>query len=509
MNETLTRRCNVVVDLIRSLPTAKITQSCKDRLLKLVQAELNFLSRSTILSGPISTNIGYVEAIVNVVLQPGINGVSCVCKTIQGPLQGRSFNVDFRGTHVDIVCTYNRKPTWFVVSDRNPKYISWSNKCSRKGLKTRLDFLLEAALSSVILQPVSIILCFANGIENVIAQRLKEDYSAVQISDFKQNIVEKKNVTKEYLGRPGTCYFSDIFQDVEGGEWVNVLDMKEKCIEDSRSDASNGNQVWMAFEIKVKEKNLGSGYVQCQIDRVNMVDKSCPENDFAQEEKHMDRLEEKLLSENVGLLKECIPQLDKKFLSILVSMDLSSDLLVNGKETTILKDNLINLDTTALVALVSELSNGCAKKLVEMSVEDMNRRFKSTTSFMRDQAKSEIRNPILEDMASILGGKRAIISQYVDDEFRDLISMCSGPNEKLRAECLLKCILVLPDNPSARVMGLPETGKIKLKHKVIFGTGDLLHAPTLTANMGFVRAVRQTGMPLLVLEHRPRALVGC
>lgn len=509
MNETLTRRCNIAVNLIQSLPTSKITQSCKDRLLKLVQAELNFLFRSPILSGPISTNIGYVEAIVNVVLQPGINGVSCVCKTIQGPLQGRTFNTDFRGSHVDIVCTYNRKPAWFVVSDRNPKYISWSNKCTRKGLKTRLDFLLEAALNCVILQPVSIILCFANGIENTIAQRLKEDYHAVEIPDFKQNIVENKSFTEEYLGRPGTCYFSDIFQDVEGGEWVNILDMKEKCIDDSRSNASNPNQVWMAFEIKVKEESFGSGCIKCQIDRVNMADKNCPEEGFVPEGKDIVQLEEKLLSGNAGLLKEYIPHLDNKFLSILVSMDPSSDVLVNGGETTNFKDNLINLDTTALVALVSELSNGCAKELVEMSEEDMNRRFKSTASFMREQAKSELECPILEDMAFILGGKRAIISQFVDDEFRDLISMCSGPNEKLRAECLLKLILVLPDNPSARVMGLPETGKIKLKHKVIFGTGDLFQSPTLTANMGFVRAVRQTGMPLLVIEHRPRALVGC
>ncbi|KAH9290162.1 hypothetical protein KI387_034279, partial [Taxus chinensis] len=463
------------------------------------------------------TNIGYVESIVNVVQQPAISGVSCVCKTVQGPLRERSFNTGFRGTHVDIVCAYNRKPAWFVVSDRNPKYISWSDKCNRKGLKTRLDFLLEAALSSVILQPVSVILCFANGIEDTIAQRLREDFSAVEIFDFKQRSVEKQNGTEKYLGMPGTCSVSDIFQDVEGGEWVNIVDANETCIENSKNvhecghcGSSHRNQGWMAFEIKIRqEESLGNRYIQCQTGTVNVGDKSCPEQIFNQEDKHVDQSEDDIFSQTVGTLTECILQFDKKFFSLLASVDLSSDILGNENEMISLKDNIINLDTTALVALVSELSNGCAKKLAEMSVEDMNKRFKSTANFMREQAKSELEHPILDDLASVLAGKKAVISEYVHNEFRDLISMCSGTNEKRRAECLLKCILVLPNNPSARVMGLPETGKIKSKHKIIFGTGDHLHAPTLTANMGFVRAVLQTGMPLLVLEHRPRALVGC
>lgn len=67
---------------------------------------------------------------------------------------------------------------------------------------------------------------------------------------------------------------------------------------------------------------------------------------------------------------------------------------------------------------------------------------------------------------------------------------------------------VVPDNPSARMMGLPTTRKIASKNRIVFGTGDHWHAPTLTANMGFVRAISQTGMSLLTIEHRPRALTG-
>lgn len=67
---------------------------------------------------------------------------------------------------------------------------------------------------------------------------------------------------------------------------------------------------------------------------------------------------------------------------------------------------------------------------------------------------------------------------------------------------------VVPDTPSRRMMGLPTTRKLALKNKVVFGTGDHWHAPTLTANMAFVRAVSQTGMSLSTIEHRPRALTG-
>lgn len=67
---------------------------------------------------------------------------------------------------------------------------------------------------------------------------------------------------------------------------------------------------------------------------------------------------------------------------------------------------------------------------------------------------------------------------------------------------------VVNDNPTERVMGLPTTRKLAMKNKIVFGTGDRWGAPTLTANMGFVRAVAQSGMSLSTIEHSPRALTG-
>ncbi|CAB4281817.1 unnamed protein product [Prunus armeniaca] len=65
---------------------------------------------------------------------------------------------------------------------------------------------------------------------------------------------------------------------------------------------------------------------------------------------------------------------------------------------------------------------------------------------------------------------------------------------------------VVPNSPSERMMNLPTTRKLALKNKVIFGTSDYWCAPTVTANMAFVRAISQTGMSLFTIEHRPRAL---
>ncbi|KAI3982808.1 hypothetical protein MKX01_010291 [Papaver californicum] len=101
-----------------------------------------------------------------------------------------------------------------------------------------------------------------------------------------------------------------------------------------------------------------------------------------------------------------------------------------------------------------------------------------------------------------------MICETVHSEFKELVSVCGGANERLRADQLLKHLSIVPDAPSVRMMGLPTTRKIAAKNKVVFGTGDYWRAPTLTANMGFLRAISQTGMSLLTLEHRPRALTG-
>ncbi|KAB8113108.1 hypothetical protein EE612_052017, partial [Oryza sativa] len=169
---------------------------------------------------------------------------------------------------------------------------------------------------------------------------------------------------------------------------------------------------------------------------------------------------------------------------------------------------MVNLDTTALVAIVSGISNGGVGKLMSIPEAETRARFKCNYKFVMDQAHSELQSPILVELGNAVDGKKCIICETVNSEFKEIVTMCGGPEEQTRSSQLLKRLIVVPDSPSARMMDLPTTRKLAMKNKVVFGTGDHWRAPTLTANMGFVRAVSQSGMPLLTIEHRPRALIG-
>lgn len=57
------------------------------------------------------------------------------------------------------------------------------------------------------------------------------------------------------------------------------------------------------------------------------------------------------------------------------------------------------------------------------------------------QARSEIQEPGLVKMGSVLSGKPGIVCKSVLSEFKELVSMYAGPNEKLRAEQLLKSLM--------------------------------------------------------------------
>ncbi|KAG8092068.1 hypothetical protein GUJ93_ZPchr0012g21028 [Zizania palustris] len=170
--------------------------------------------------------------------------------------------------------------------------------------------------------------------------------------------------------------------------------------------------------------------------------------------------------------------------------------------------DLMNLDTTALIAIVSGISNGGVEKLMSIPEAETRARFKCNYKFVIDQAHSELQSPVLVELGEAVDGKRCIICETVISEFKEIVSMCGGPEEKTRSSQLLKRLIAVPDSPSARMMDLPTTRKLAMKNKVVFGTGDHWRAPTLTANMGFVRAVSQSGMPLVTIEHRPRALIG-
>ncbi|KAI3801697.1 hypothetical protein L1987_29809 [Smallanthus sonchifolius] len=428
------KRCEGVLDTIETLP--HLSLSCKHTLSRLVQSELDFLSRlsstdyATKSEPSICVNIGHLEAVVHILQQPNILGVSRVCKTIG------LHNTTSKGAHVDIVCTFEGNPVWFIVSDRNPKYISWyaqQDSSRNKGLRARVQLLLEVAHHSVSLKPFSIIFFFSNGLDRFTLEKFHTEFGAVDVKSKFSN-------------------FDFNFSEELGGEWIDV--------------PARSYQHASVLEIKVNS----------------------PQD-----------ISKNLIVANPSV-KPCNINLGGSFGDLISQMVLSS----NGK----IDSDIVNFGTTALIAIVSGISNGGTQKLLATPDDELKTRFKGNTKFVINQVLSEIESPIHMDISKVICGRKCIICESVCSEFKELVLMCGGVNEKLRAEQLLKVVVVTPDCPSGRMMSLPTTRKLGLKNKIVFGTGDHWHAPTLTANMGFVRAVLQTGMSLFTFEHRPRALTG-
>ncbi|KAF3787713.1 C7orf25-like protein [Nymphaea thermarum] len=402
-------RCRRVIHKINGLPLSRIAQSCKATLLKSAKTELNFLSRLS----PFSTRIW--------------------------------------------------NPVWIIVSDRNPKYVSWHDSHRQKGLKARIQLVLETTLSASTLRPDSIIFFFAKGLSEIASQGLVKNFKATNISS--------KFIVSE----------DDIFEELEG-DWVKIT-QKVQTLTELVADSSRSHQGALAFQIRVND---------------------IKDNDDEGEDDQLSYMNAEADATNSP--GDIVAVSDSPFHLLLSAIRCNSTGL--DRLDNFFEERLINFDTTALVAIVTGTSNGCTEQLLKASESEMRRRFKSNYNFVLAQVKSECENPIIEELRALVCDKRPIICKTVCSEFKALVSLCGGPNEKVRADCLLKYLLVVPDNPSARIVGLPTTRKLSLKNKIIFGTGDYWHAPTLTANMAFVRAISQTGMSLLTFEHRPCALVG-
>ncbi|CAD5171568.1 unnamed protein product [Musa acuminata subsp. malaccensis] len=387
-------------------------------LLRLLDAELRSLSRlaSSALSLPLSSNVGYLESIARLLLHPSVRCVSRVSRPVPAACKDHP-------VHVDLVCTLHRRPAWFVVSDRNPVYLSWLGP---KGLRARVERVIAAARSAGPLKPTSVLFVFSRGIRDHVSDNLVDEFGAVEVGLLNDE--------------------EDVFEELDDG-WIGV-----------RWSGSSNSRV---FEVKIA---LDDGRDACR--SLEVVDER----------------------EEVGVL-------DDGFGSLVSRIDVDSA-------------DVVNFDTTALIAMVSGISNGGCERLMKAPEAEMRARFKGNYEFVMAQVTSELEHPILAELSIAIAGKKGIICESVLSEFQELVSMCAGPNESLRADQLIKHLQVVPDSPSERLVNLPTTRKIALKNKIVFGTGDHWHAPTLTANTGFVRAVSQTSMSLLTIEHRPRALTG-
>ncbi|CAH9056687.1 unnamed protein product [Cuscuta epithymum] len=439
--EEAKRRCRALISQIKNSP--KSPSSWKTTLLRLVNSELSFLDR-----------LNHSSVSPSVPLSLNIGHLEAVCYILGLPSV----------TSIARVCKsiptsppQNRRTgdsrryiDIVCCHNGNPVWILVSDRNPKYNdfneLRGRVVDVVKAARDSPLtVRPSSVILSFLNGLRDGVIQKLRDEFE-----------------TTEFAGFGDSSSFEHELKEEEG-DWVNVLpcrSFERACFLEIRIESfySSTELVYSKREVKI--------------------------------ENSVEHLE---MDKNTAL------NLGESFCSLVSRMKSWSAGDIGGNA------ELVNFDTTALVAAVSGISNGATFNVPE---SDLRARFKGNCDFVIHQVDTEMMSPIHAVMSDAISGKRGIVCESVFSEFQEIVSMCGGPREKLRAQHLLEKLKVVPDSPSARVMSLPTTRKLALKNKVAFGTGDHWHAPTITANMAFVRAVSQTGMSLFTLEHSPRALVG-
>ncbi|XP_042435243.1 uncharacterized protein LOC122021221 isoform X4 [Zingiber officinale] len=307
---------NRCLDLRHRVLHSGLPPSSYQSLTRLLDAELRSLSRLTSSPSPflpLSSNIGYLESIGRLLLHPSIQCVTRVSRPIIAA--GSDLPV-----HVDLVCTFRCCPAWFVVSDRNPSYLSWIGP---RGLRARVERVAVAARSAGALKPASVLLVFSRGVPSYVANNLVREFGASEINFFKNED-------------------EDVFKELEEG-WVGVR----------WPDSSNCR----VFEIKISPDDRGGAICSSQV-----------------------------MDETVEVCES-----SEGFGSVLSKMNMDSA-------------HAVNFDTTALVALVSGISNGDCERLMKAPEHEMRARFKGNYEFVTAQ---------------------------------ELVSMCGGQNEKLRAGWLL------------------------------------------------------------------------
>lgn len=195
-------------------------------------------------------------------------------------------------------------------------------------------------------------------------------------------------------------------------------------------------------------------------------------------------------------------------------------------ESSEVKENekvLINLDITALIALVSDEAYHDAlnttseskelKKFVQEIFNNVDFQVVSKPKVSRHATNSVNLSifEILYDYWKRKHGKISLITtRFAYDIFEEILKSSGNEMEHKRAAFLFQSknlldIQVVPNQVSQRVLVLNEKSTT-VQHVNIFGTGDQLLAYTLTANVRAIRKFNALGIQLLTLIHKPASL---
>lgn len=332
--------------------------------------------------------------------------------------------------HVDLICTLLGEAVWVVVINSSAQNRLWFDKKKKKGLRTRVSSLLHAASLVSAARPSAIMLLVRDGFESKMEQQLQEEFQATKLSESGLGLF-----VEEDLLSSSNCDF----QEVEDGEWVNI-------------DLPTSNiKRWTSYWIRITPATQ-------LCDASQTCSKYCTENLASNHVLAADSFQEENVKDESSLIGSSPCWAAVKTLQAR-----------HGEFDQFQRERkILNLDTTALVAIVSELTNGGTAHLLKMSAEEREKRFPGMAKFLLEQvwitilqlscmlfcltsgsmyheadlfllwqALAELDEPFLPQFEKMLIDKLPVICEYVYDEFTSIILTNGGPREKQRAQILL------------------------------------------------------------------------
>lgn len=157
-------------------------------------------------------------------------------------------------------------------------------------------------------------------------------------------------------------------------------------------------------------------------------------------------------------------------------------------------DTILNLDITAMLAYVSELSNGGTG-------------FTFKDRLIEEQKEAERKKPVKAILNKLFDNKTLICCETAMKSFDEIIELLGGENEKVRAADLRNRIKVLPDVPNPEeIIPVDLSSQIKERSRKIFSFGVHHKAITISSNMSFKRAAKMKNFEVPMIKIEARAL---
>ncbi|XP_045493814.1 UPF0415 protein C7orf25 homolog [Colias croceus] len=159
--------------------------------------------------------------------------------------------------------------------------------------------------------------------------------------------------------------------------------------------------------------------------------------------------------------------------------------------------NTLNLDVTAMMAYVSNMTNGHCNYVFKQEV-------------LTQQAAWDMERPVKPILDKLFEGKTLVCCRTAWDNFQKIVEILGGPMEKKRTMDLREKLTIYDDDYGGQNdyprENLKVRGNVRLRSKTVFNFGHRIKAITVSANEGFVRAAMQQGVNYAAFIHESRAL---